>query len=317
MITHQDEALHQPGTDPDWQESFYFNWASTDERSFGLTRIGWNPASGKADAVVMTQRDGRAEYVYASVGTPISPGEFDDFPDAGLRVGDLTYTMLEASRAWRIQLGDTLDLTWTAFTPIADFHHAFPGDADEAQHHFEQSGTVTGTATFDGVTRTIDGLGQRDKSWGVREWQGIDGWDWLAGQFGRDLAFNATRTNINGSVTPTGFVYDAGLLHQATGVEIDYTWGAPHLPKSATLRITVESGRTYVIEATALGSAPLLKKQLYIEETHASFQIEVDGVVRRGVGIVEHAHHVGPVGILRRLPKLLPIFALATKGSRR
>ncbi|KQZ68618.1 MULTISPECIES: hypothetical protein [unclassified Nocardioides] len=315
MITLQDENLHQPGTDPDWQESFYFNWATTDESTFGLTRIGFNPASGKADAVVVTQRDGKAEHVYASVGTTVEPGQLDGPPEGGLRVGDLTYTMLEAGRSWRIQLGDRLDLTWTAFTPIVDFHHGFPGDADEIQHHFEQSGTVTGTATFDGVTHVIDGLGQRDKSWGVREWEGITGWDWIACQFGPDLSFNATRTDINGTSTPVGFVYDAGQVRHVTAVEIDYTWLAPHLPKSATLHVSVEDGTAYVIEATALGSVPLLKNKLFIEETHASFRTEIDGVVRRGVGVLEHAHHVSHLGIAKRLPRLLPVFALAKRGS--
>jgi hypothetical protein len=56
--------------------------------------------------------------------------------------------------------------------------------------HFEQSGRVTGWTRF-GIERgaerhEIDALGQRDKSWGVRDWARLEGWNWLAGHPGRD-----------------------------------------------------------------------------------------------------------------------------------
>lgn len=316
MITLQDERLHQPGTDPDWQESFYFNWATTDESAFGLTRIGWNPSTGKADALVLTMRDGKAEQVWASVGTELDPAHIGRPLEDGLEVGDLTYTLLEAGRSWRIQLGERLDLTWTATTPLVDFHEGFPGDTHDVQHHFEQSGTVTGTALVDGVIVTIDGVGQRDKSWGVREWNGIEGWDWIAGQFGTDLSFNATSTDINGTRTPVGFVHHAGEVAHLTAVEIDYTWKAPHRPETATIRITVEGGRVHVIRARALAAVPIMKSGLFIEETHAAFETEIDGITRRGVGVIEHAFHVSALGTLLRLPRLLPVKAMAKQGSR-
>lgn len=316
MITHQDERLHQPGTDPDWQESFYFNWATADDRAFGLTRIGWNPTSGKADAVVLALRDGRAEHVYASVGTPVSSEQMGRPLEEGLCVGELAYAMLEPGQVWRITLGDRLDLTWTASTPIVDFHEGFPGDAEGVQHHFEQSGTVTGTASFAGTVQWIDGLGQRDKSWGVRQWGEIEGWDWIAGQFGTDLSFNATTTDIGGTRVPVGFVFDGGEVRLVRAVEIDYTWLAPHRPSGATINITVEDDVVYTIEATSLGGVPILKKGLLIEETHASFKTQVNGALRRGVGVMEHAYHVSPLGVVKRLPRLLPVAALAKRGSR-
>ena len=38
MIVAADEQLHEPGADEHWQESYYFNWADREGRSFGLAR---------------------------------------------------------------------------------------------------------------------------------------------------------------------------------------------------------------------------------------------------------------------------------------
>lgn len=319
MITVKDEEFHTPGDDADWQESYYFNWSTADGRSFGLTRIGINPARGTADAVMVILRDGRTELAYAAVGQPVERDLVAESVTEGFQVGDLRYTMDEALGEWRIALlgRHDVELTWTAYTPAHDFHESFPGDNEELQAHFEQSGTVTGRSRVGGVESVIEGLGQRDKSWGVRRWAGISGWDWIAGQFDDGLAFNATLTDVDGVQRPAGFVYLDGVVHTVTDVAIEYAWGARrHQPQTALISVTVQGGRTFEIRAQARGRVPLLKKQLFIEETPAGFELEVDGVVRRGSGVIEHAFHVSPLGIAARLHRLVPVIAQARKDSK-
>jgi hypothetical protein len=319
VITSQDEELHTPGNDPEWQESFYFNWSSADARSFGLTRIGVNPASGTGDAVVVILRDGKPEVVHGSVGQRVEKDLATTPVSEGIRLGALTYTMNEPLCEWHIVLEGPkrVELTWRAFTPAHDFHASFPGDDSEPQAHFEQSGTVTGRTVINGVETVVTGLGQRDKSWGVRRWSGIAGWDWIAGQFDDGLAFNTTLTDVDGVRRPAGFVFHEGTLHTVTGVDIDYTWGAAkHQPETALIDITVEGGRTFVVRGRARGRIPLLKNGLFIEETQAGFEMEIDGVVRRGAGVIEHAFHVDGLGILTRLPRLLPVLLRARRDSK-
>lgn len=319
MITVKDEEFHTPGQDPDWQESYYFNWSTADGRSFGLTRIGINPARGTGDAVLVILRDSRPELVYAAVGEPVERDLVAGSVTEGFTIGALRFTMDEPLASWRIKLGGRHDvsLDWTAYTPAHDFHESFPGDAEELQAHFEQSGTVTGRTVIDGVESSIDGLGQRDKSWGVRRWAGISGWDWIAGQFDGGLSFNATLTDVEGVQSPAGFVFLDGTVHPVTDVAVDYAWGArAHQPDSAVIAITVEGGRTFAVRAKARARIPLLKKQLFIEETQASFELELDGVVREGLGVIEHAFHVGPLGIVSRLHRLLPVVARVRKDSK-
>ena len=71
MIIAADEQLHAPGADAYWQEqSFYFNWADPDGRSFGLSRIGYEGPRRDVVGVVFTMRDGKPEYVSVAAGGP-------------------------------------------------------------------------------------------------------------------------------------------------------------------------------------------------------------------------------------------------------
>ena len=314
MIDLDDEELHRPDLDRHWQESFYFNWASGDGRDFGLTRLGYSWATGKADGIAVMLRDGRAEGVHASIGA--DTGDRGTLSAAeGLRVGGLRFTMVEPLTRWRIELDgpNGFDLTWTAFTPAVDFHEHL--DGPRIQEHFEQSGTVGGTVRRDGREERFSGLGQRDKSWGLRDWNGLEGWDWIAGQFGEDLAFNATWTDIHGERIATGYVYADGTVRVVVGVEIRYSGpGDLHQPTEGLILLTDLDGETYEIRGRALGRAPLAKSGLFIEEMHTEFEIERDGERRTGFGVMEHAFHVGALGTLRRAPRLLPILLLAKKG---
>ncbi len=269
MITSADEDLHAPGDSPHWQESFYFNWTSPDGRDFGFTRLGFNPATGKADAVLILLRDGVPEVVYAKVGQAVRAHADGSGVATGLSVAGLTFTMKDALDTWRIQLsGRTeVDLTWSAFTPAFDFHTSFPGDAELAQAHFEQSGRVTGIVRVGGSERTVDGLGQRDKSWGVRDWNGLVGWDWLVGQFGPDLAFNATRTDVGGELASCGYVFHHGAPDAVLDMSVDYGWRTQHQPDTAVITVRCASGETFTIHARRVGGrCPLVKKGLFIEE---------------------------------------------------
>lgn len=309
--------MHRPGISPHWQESFYFNWSTGDGRSFGLTRIGLNQTARKADAIVVTLHDGKPELVYAAVGQPIGPDIRAASLADGLTVGALTYTMVEPLRTWRIELrgSNRIDLTWQAFTPAVDFHAGFPGAGENSQHHFEQSGHVEGRLLVHGRAANVDAMGQRDKSWGARDWNGIQGWEWIAGQFGEDLSFNATLTNVNGVHTPAGFVFDGGAAHAVRAVTISYGGTDRHRPQTARIEI-VSDGATYTVTGRARGRVPLFKRGLFIEETQCEFECHTADGVRRGAGVVEHAFHVGPAGLIRRLPRLARVAAAALKDAR-
>ncbi len=167
LIAAADEELHTPGTAPHWQESYYFNWVDLDGNALGFARIGYRFAVRRADAVVVTMRDGRREFVYGAVDQRIHGDPLALRCTDGLTIGRLTFRLDEPLRRWRIELSgrDEIDLIWTALAPAFDFGHN--GTEVIAHRHFEHPGTVTGRSRIGGRDHQIDGFGTRDKS-GVR-----------------------------------------------------------------------------------------------------------------------------------------------------
>jgi hypothetical protein len=166
------------------------------------------------------------------------------------------------------------------------------------------------------VTRAVNGVGHRDKSWGPRNWSGIRGWEWLSAQFGTDLAFNVSLGFDGDQPVHNGFVFRDGDAVPLTSASVSYDWdGAEHLPKSAHIIFTDTEGERFDVHATALGQVPLVKDELFIQETHASFAIERNGVTHTGVGVLEHAWHAEMDDIVARMEQLAPVIAMAEKAA--
>lgn len=311
-ILRSDENLHPAGTAPHWQESFYFNWADLEAKTLGFARIGYRFDDRKADAVVITMRDGKRELVYGAVDQPVQGDMSKLLAADGLKIGRLTLRSLDALQRWQIKLDgkDEVDLTWTALAPAFDFGH--DGSQVIAARHFEHPGTVTGHTRIGGHQRAFHGFGTRDKSWGPRDWNGIEGWDWISAQFGNELSFTAAQSPVDGGLDQSGFLYRKGVCRAIESFQLDYKFAGSQVAKSANLTITDSEGEVYLITAQSVAQLPLFKRGLMLEETHASLVAHLgDGTVLRGAGLLEHTFHIGTLGVLTRLPRLLPVVKAA------
>ncbi|MCX2930247.1 hypothetical protein ORI20_08170 [Mycobacterium sp. CVI_P3] len=311
-LTSGDEELHQPDQLDHWQESFYFNWITPD--GIGFARLGYRAGDGSADAVVITMRAGRREFVYAAinqkVATTPSMGQ-------GFRVGRLTFRMDEPLHKWHLELSgrDNFDLTWTALSPPFDF--AESGGAHVlAARHFEHPGTVTGTAQFSGQRYSISGFGTRDKSWGPRDWSTIAGWDWISAHFGGHFAVTASQTGAPGSQTQSGFVYRDRRCVGIESFDLQRRWRSPHRVADLQLRIRDVHGEQYDITGAAIGDVALFKAGMLLSESHARFETHLDGQLLTGAGIVEHTWHAGGFEPIRWAPRLAPVLAHALRTRR-
>ncbi len=322
MIVAADEQCHEPDAeDRNWQESFYFNWA--DETQLALARVGFTPGPGTMDATLFTVRNGNPEYVLAAVGHDIDGAERD--PAVGIGAGGLTFTMNEALGEWHIGLDDGknhVDLTWTAVHEPHCYHDglltlgATEEQAALMPMHFEQIGTVRGVVRLGGKERVVDTYGHRDKSWGPRDWAAITGWEWLSAQFGPDLGFNATLWYPPDSdPVPAGFIVRDGVRKTLLFTHVDYDWLPlqEHVARRAIITLVDEDEQQYVVKATALGQLPLYKKGLFIQETHARFEMIAGREMRTGHGVLEHAWHSGGRGALARLHQFAPVIATAVR----
>ncbi|MCP5056380.1 MAG: hypothetical protein GY937_06590 [bacterium] len=313
MIEERDEWLHEVGPDPAWQESFYFNWADPEHRSFTLARTGYRFHARKTDGLAISLRDGKLELFYGPSDLDHEGDCREEDPGRGMRAGDLVVTMLEPLRSWRLQIeGERgMDVIFEAHTPAFDYGaHGAKLARTMTGAHFEQSGRVTGWTHFGSERHEINALGQRDKSWGVRNWEQLEGWEWLAGQIGPDWSFNLMQTIENGERLDNGFVFRDGANHPIERARIQYSWGRrEHQTRRAEIELIESSGRTHRLHAEALGAFPILRDQVWIEETHVAYTLHAEGEERRGQGVVEHVWRATRGQIIARggrLAKILP-----------
>jgi hypothetical protein len=119
---------------------------------------------------------------------------------------------------------------------------------------YEISAWVTGTVTIGDETIDVDCAGQRDHSWGVRDWW-LFPWNWTSGHFADGSFVHAARSIIPDlEVFATGYtVAPGGSLTEATVVENAVDIDAEQLPVAARQRIG-----DVVFTTEPVGHAPIL-----------------------------------------------------------
>ena len=219
-VPASDEALHPPGPEPLWSESYYLDFVDAERGVGGYVRVALLPNLGRAwywaclvgpdrplvtviDHDVPLPRTGlelRTEGLWAdynvetpldhvSVGVEAFGVALDDPAD--------TYGHL---RGERVPLG--LDLEWES-------EHApyrYPGT-----DRYEVPCRVHGEVLVGREEIQVDGFGQRDHSWAARDWWGMS-WSWHSGRLDDGTRFHGTRVEIDG--TP---LYGTGYLIEPRG----------------------------------------------------------------------------------------------------
>ncbi len=174
-----DEAAHPAGDEPPWNESWYFDFADPQQGIGGWIRLGLIPNQNTSWITGLL------------CGPDIPTYALVDFHDTGGI--ELTLAATEPLQTYRVRMRGqgqayddpaallrhedgrtvelTMELTWTTTgTPYQ--YRITP--------RYEIPCTVSGTVTIDGQEFAIrDVPGQRDHSWGVRDWWAMD-WVWSA-----------------------------------------------------------------------------------------------------------------------------------------
>ncbi len=287
------EQPHEPSADEHAQESWYFNWTDRKHDMFGLARTGFKYHAQQPEPLIMTITGKHLDFIYPLVPVPKMTTDWNEIDATqGLIAGDMTVTMEEPFKLWRIVLKgeNSLNLQFEAYTPVFNYNaHSGELASTMTTEHFEQSCRVTGWLEFHGNRREIDGYGQRDKSWGVRAWPEIVGWDWISAQFGEEMSFNVMRTQEKMRTFLNGFVYRDGRNFAITDASIDYEWGEEaEKPIRTHLEIVDESTSRHLITAETRGSFSLPKSPVVLEETYSIFTYHDVKKPLEGGGMVEH-----------------------------
>ena len=174
-----DEQAHPAVDEPLWSESWYFDFADPQQGIGGWVRLGLMPNENTT-------------WINALLCGPDMPTiALVDFHDTGAI--ELTLDATDPLRTYTVAVRGT----GQAYDDPAALLHGLPGRPVEATMdlvwttsgipyqyritpRYEIPCTVSGSVTVDGREYALNGVpGQRDHSWGVRDWWSMD-WVWSA-----------------------------------------------------------------------------------------------------------------------------------------
>jgi hypothetical protein len=127
----------------------------------------------------------------------------------------------------------SLDLTWT--TDGAPYHYILTT-------RYEIPCLVTGHVTIGDQTFSVNGQGQRDHSWGVRDWWAF-GWCWSSARLDDGTRVHLADIRIPGSPAFFGYVQvpgpgDATRVHTITSLSVSEDLGPEGFPTAARIEMT-------------------------------------------------------------------------------
>jgi hypothetical protein len=182
------EAPRTDGGD-DFSDALTVAFGDPSLELYGIARLGL--AEGGASGLALLFWRGEPVAVSAEGGVEIdAPDSWDEVTAAGLDTA-----VVEPLRCWRLQFANddaSFDLELEATGPVAELHPDHPVARAGGMSGYEHPLRVTGQATVGTTRLTVDGLGQRGRSWGSPDWDRIELARTVSAWLGDDLAVSLT-----------------------------------------------------------------------------------------------------------------------------
>ncbi|WP_205873259.1 DUF7064 domain-containing protein [Mycobacterium camsae] len=243
----EDEGAHPPTDEPLWSESWYADFVDAAEGLGGWFRIGLIPNQQMA-------------WIHALVCGPDEPTVVVDYqipmpPDAWTAQADglqLAHHSESPLRTYRVDIkakgqsyqdpsallrgaaGEPVDLAMNLVWTTGGIPYQY-----RLTTRYEIPCAVSGTVTVKHARYQINSVpGQRDHSWGVRDWWSMD-WMWTALHLQGGTHLHGVRIQIpNTPAFSIGYAQDgAGKIIDLTTVDIREAFGANGLPENQTLEL--------------------------------------------------------------------------------
>lgn len=245
-----DEAGHLDlhDDDPFWSESYYLDFFDVERRVAGYVRLAVLPNLGRCWYWACLVGPDRPLVTVIDHDVPVPVGTSREIRTEGLWADYTVETPLDhvtvGVEAFAVALDDPvetygdlrgervpfgLDLEWETDGGT----YAYPGVT-----RYEVPSQVHGEVLVGQETIHLDGWGQRDHSWGNRDWWAF-GWSWTAGRFDDGTRFHGTSVEIGGTpVFGTGYVQPPGGAMVGTDeARYDATLGDHGLPTGCDYRL--------------------------------------------------------------------------------
>lgn len=187
-----DEGSHEPGADLFWSESWYFDFAARDGSRGGYVRIGLYPNLGTVWYWGCLVGEGQPPVTVIDHDVPLPPNGSLEVRTSGLWADHNCETPLEhwslGLEAFAVALEDPADAYGSMWGDRVPFGFDLEWETDgevfcypPGVDRYEMPCRVHGEVLVGADTIEIDAVGQRDHSWGVRDWW-ARGWCWTAFQ---------------------------------------------------------------------------------------------------------------------------------------
>ncbi|HEX2578057.1 MAG TPA: hypothetical protein VHK88_17040 [Aquihabitans sp.] len=243
-----DEARHQAGGEQLWSESYYLDFFDPERGIGGYVRLGLCEGLGRAWYWGCVVGPDRPLVTVIDHDVPLPPARSLEIRTEGLWADYTVETPLD-----HVTVG--LEAFGVGVDDAGEVYGALRGDRVPLGFDLEWE-TDGGTYAYPGVTRyevpcrvhgevlvgderiELDGFGQRDHSWGVRDWWSM-AWSWTAGRLDDGTRFHGTSVDIDGTpIFGTGYVQPpGGALVGTDRAERGQVLGAHGFPTSATWRV--------------------------------------------------------------------------------
>jgi hypothetical protein len=235
-----DESRHAVGLQPLWGESYYMDFVTDDGSLGGYVRVGWYPNSKVVwwtTAIVGPERPAVLSVCYDALAEDVSATSAQGL---NFSVDIDVATPLEALRVRAHAVGETfadpaavyrgessgsvrieMDLLWQ--TDGQPYRYS-------TTSRYEIPCLVAGSLRLDDRTIVITGQGQRDHSWGERDWWAF-GWCWNAARLGDGTRVHSVDARIPDVDLAMGYVRTpAGALDDITSAEVTEELGPDGIP---------------------------------------------------------------------------------------
>jgi hypothetical protein len=242
-----DDLLHPPSEEQKWRESYYWNWVDLENKISGFSTIGIVPNENRREFVFLLFWDGNREFYYKEPKLE----SYTDNVNSMLQEKNLSYKLIKPLQSWQISYKGRkfeIDLIFDTRFYLYDFGK----DSSASWHrHFEASGIFSGEITFkDGSSRKINGFGQRDKSWGFRDWFQFEKWYATHFQF-KDWNCGMRKDYKDNKIYLSGSIADKKGTYPLAAFEIETIYDDDQFqsPLKATYYMTDVLDKEYTIKA--------------------------------------------------------------------
>ena len=258
VVSPDDEQRHQPEAEDLWNESYYADFVHEDGSWGGWLRLGLYPNRRVAWWTTWIVGPGRPGVCSVRYDAPVPAGTGLVAEDSAIRIELDIVQPLEQFRIAASAPAEVfedpaevyaggrgrparldLDLTWT--TDGTPYHY-------DLTTRYEIPCTTHGTVTIDGETLTVRGQGQRDHSWGVRDWWAF-GWCWSSARLDDGTRVHLADIRMPGFPVAFGYVQtpagqspagqsSVGDVHTIGTLSVTEDLGSEGMPTSARIELT-------------------------------------------------------------------------------